>query len=346
MLKKILSLLIILTLTLTFTVGCSGTTTEPDNQESETPENDQPEEYTLKLGHVTQTAHPFHIGAEKFAEKVSEKSDGRITIDIYPARALGDDRELLEQIMNNTLDMGVVSGPVFSAYTPVIDTLQLPFMLNSYEKELEAVQSDEMRAILDYLSEYDLKGLAVFEGGMRHLANNIRPITKPEDLEGLKMRATQSDLVIEVLESLGANPIPMAYGEIYTSLQTKVINGQEINITSVSAEKHYEVLNYMSEIGLFPFPGITIMNNELFNELSKEDQEIIQEAANEAMVELLNELPKIDEQALSNIKENSEVEFIMSSEIDLEPFKEKVQSIYDEYTAKNDLIKNFVEMAR
>lgn len=352
MLKKILSSILIFTMIITLTVGCSSKPVEKPNDEvlEETPaleevENENLETYTLKLGHVTQKAHPFHIGAEKFANKVAEKSNNRITIEIYPARALGDDRELLEQIMNNTLDMGVVSGPVFSAYTPIIDTLQLPFMLNSYEKELKAVQSDEMKAILNALTEHDLKGLAIFEGGMRQLANNSNPIIKPEDLEGLKMRATQSDLVLDVLKALGANPIPMAYGEIYTSLQTKVIDGQEINITSVSAEKHYEVLKHMTEIGLFPFPGIAIMSDDLFNKLSKEDQIIIQEAADEAMVELLNELPEIDKKALENIKENSDVEFIMSSEIDLKLFKDKVQGIYEDYTSRSDLIKNFVEMA-
>ncbi|MBR0596552.1 TRAP transporter substrate-binding protein [Sinanaerobacter chloroacetimidivorans] len=340
MLKKSLSLLLVLALVLAAVTGCGSKAGNGDEKEAGT----EGQTYTLRLGHVTQVTHPFHIGAQKFADKVAEKSDGRITVELFPARALGDDRELLEQVMNNTLDMGVISGPVFSAYTPVIDTLQLPFMLNTYEKELAAVQSEEMSAILDSLNQFNLKGLGVFEGGMRHLANAKKPIQTPEDLKGLKLRATQSDLVLKILTALGANPTPMAYGEVYTGLQTKVIDGEEINLTSISSEKHYEVLTNVTEMGLFPFPGICVMSQAKFDSLSEEDQQIITEAANEAMIELLGELPSIDQTAVENITANSSVEILTT--VDTAPFKEKVMGIYDEYTAKNPLIKDFVEMAK
>ena len=337
--KKLISVMLVLVLVLAAMTGCGNTKSGDEEQSQGTEE----QSYTLRLGHVTQTTHPFHIGAEKFAEKVAEKSNGRITIEIYPARALGDDREILEQVMNNTIDMGVISGPVFSAYTPVIDTLQLPFMLNTYEKELAAVQTDEMSALLDSLSQFNLKGLGVFEGGMRHLANAKKPITTPDDLKGLKLRTTQSDLVMEIISSLGANPTPMAYGEVYTGLQTKVIDGEEINLTSISSEKHYEVLTNVTEMGLFPFPGICVMSQTKFNSLPETDQHIIAEAAKEAMVELLGELPSIDETAVEDIKNNSDVEIL--TDVDTTPFKEKVSSIIDEYSAKDPLISNFVDMA-
>ncbi|MDF3000190.1 MAG: hypothetical protein K0Q48_309 [Bacillota bacterium] len=338
--KKMVSILLILALVLSMT-ACGGSKNDNGSQNNTGAEG---QSYKLNLGHVTQVTHPFHIGAEKFAEKVAEKSNGRITVEIYPARALGDDRELLEQIMNNTLDMGVISGPVFSAYTPVIDTLQLPFMLNTYDKELAAVQSDEMGAIMDSLAQFNMKGLGVFEGGMRHLANAKKPITTPDDLKGLKLRTTQSDLVMNVISTLGGNPTPMAYGEVYTGLQTKVIDGEEINLTSISSEKHYEVLTNVTEMGLFPFPGICVMSQEKFESLPEEDQKIISEAASEAMTELLEELPSIDAKAVENIKANSKVEIL--TDVDMAPFKEKVSTILEEYSAKDPLIKNFVDMAK
>lgn len=332
--------MLVIVLILVVITGCGGA----KNDDSKQSPGVEAQSYTLNLGHVTQVTHPFHIGAEKFAEKVAEKSNGRITIEIYPARALGDDRELLEQIMNNTLDMGVISGPVFSGYTPVIDTLQLPFLLNTYEKELAAVQSNEMEAILDSLSQFNMKGLGVFEGGMRHLANAKKPVTAPDDLKGLKLRTTQSDLVMNVISALGANPTPMAYGEVYTGLQTKVIDGEEINLTSISSEKHYEVLTNVTEMGLFPFPGICVMSQAKFDSLPEEDQKIIAEAAEEAMVELLAELPSIDKTAVENIQANSKVEIL--TDVDTTPFEDKVSSIIEEYSAKDALIKNFVDMAK
>jgi tripartite ATP-independent transporter DctP family solute receptor len=336
--KKTLSILLILALMMATFVGCGGGATEEPAAE-----NGTAEPYTIKLGHVTQVSHPFHIAAEEFARLVNEKSEGRITVELFPARALGDDRELLEQVMNNTLDMAVVSGPVFSAYTPVIDTLQMPFLLNTYEKELAAVQSQEMKDILGSLSQFNLKGLAVFEGGMRHLASAKGAIDSPDDLKGLKLRTTQSDLVMGVISALGANPNPMAYGEVYTGLQTKVIDGEEINLTSISAEKHYEVLTDVTEIGLFPFPGITIMNQSRFDNLSADDQAIIQEAAEEAMITVLNELPNIDAAAVENIAANSDVEIL--KDVDAAPFKALVEPIYAEYAEKDPLIKAFIDMA-
>lgn len=335
--KKFLSILTILTLVLTIFSGCGGGVVS-------SPEGDEGEPYILKLGHVTQVSHPFHIAAEEFANLVAEKSDGRVTVEIYPARALGDDRELLEQVMNGTLDMAVVSGPVFSAYTPVIDTLQMPFMLNTYEKELAAVQSPEMAELLATLEDFNIKGLGVFEGGMRHLASAKGPIETPDDLKGQKLRTTQSDLVMSVISALGGNPTPMAYGEVYTGLQTKVIDGEEINLTSISAEKHYEVLSDVSEVGLFPFPGIAIMNLGQFSNLPAEDQELIAEAAQEAMISVLNKLPEIDEQAKANILANSKV--VIRSDVDTAPFQELVQPIYEEYATKNPVIKRFIEMAK
>jgi tripartite ATP-independent transporter DctP family solute receptor len=336
--KKTLSILLILALMMATLVGCGGGAAEEpagDNGAAET--------YTIKLGHVTQVSHPFHIAAEEFARLVNEKSEGRITVELFPARALGDDRELLEQVMNNTLDIAVVSGPVFSAYTPVIDTLQMPFLLNTYEKELAAVQSQEMKDILGSLSQFNLKGLAVFEGGMRHLASAKGAIDSPDDLKGLKLRTTQSDLVMSVISALGANPNPMAYGEVYTGLQTKVIDGEEINLTSISAEKHYEVLTDVTEIGLFPFPGITIMNQSRFENLSADDQAIIQAAAEEAMITVLNELPNIDATAVENIAANSSVKILKG--VDTKPFEALVEPIYADYAAKDPLIKAFIEMA-
>lgn len=336
--KKTLSILLILALMMATFVGCGGGATEEPAAGSGTNEP-----YTIKLGHVTQVTHPFHIASEEFARLVNEKSEGRITVELFPARALGDDRELLEQVMNNTLDMAVVSGPVFSAYTPVIDTLQMPFLLNTYEKELAAVQSQEMKDILGSLSQFNLKGLAVFEGGMRQLASAKGPIDSPDDLKGLKLRTTQSDLVMSVISALGGNPNPMAYGEVYTGLQTKVIDGEEINLTSISAEKHYEVLTDVTEIGLFPFPGITIMNQTKFDSLSAEDQAIIQEAAEEAMITVLSELPNIDAKAIENISANSDV--VILKGVDPAPFKALVQPIYAEYSEKDPLIKAFIDMA-
>jgi len=297
----------------------------------------------LRLGHVTQTSHPFHLGAAKFAELVENKSNGNIKIELYPARQLGDDRELLEQVMNGTLDMGVISSPLFSSYTPLLDSLQLPFLLNTYNKENQAVTSDEMKAIFKSLEGYDLKVFGVFEGGMRQLANNKRQINTPADLEGLKLRAVPSELILTTLKALGANPTPMAYGEVYSALQTNVIDGEEVNITSIYSEKHYEVINYVTVLGLFPFPGINVMNLKIYNKLTDENKKIMQEASDEAVQYVFDQFAGLEKTALDFMKEKGvEINYLD----DVSTFTKLTQQIYSEYTSKDELIKKFVDMAR
>jgi len=334
--EKVVAL--VLCFMLTLSLAASG----QQNQQTQGSDSKNISTMTLKLAHATQTTHPYHIAAVKFAELVSSKSNGRLIIEIYPSRMLGDDGEIAEQIMNGTIDMGVIAGTVLSKYTPLLDTLQLPFLLNSYDKEFKALKSNEMKEILLGLEPFNLKGLGIFEGGMRYIANNVRPINKPDDLKGIKLRVAPSNLLLENLKALGANPTPMAYGELYSGLQTKVIDGEEINLTSIYSEKHYEVLKYVSLVPLFPFPGLCAINLQKFNKLNLEDQRILEEASNEALDYIKTQLDQIDAKALQTIKEMN----VQVNEIaDLNPFLEKTKVIYDTYTAKDPRIKNFVEMA-
>lgn len=336
--RKIWVTMISILLVISLLAGCSSGGSTPAPSE----EGAAGEQIVLRLGHATQTTHPFHLGADKFAQLVAERSNDRIKIEIFPARQLGDDRELLEQVMGNTVDMAVVSSPLFNSYTPLLDTLQLPFLLNSYEKELKAITSNEMKDILNALDSLNLQGLAVFEGGMRHIANNVKPIHSPADLKGLKLRVVPSNLIIDTLKALGANPTPMAYGEVYTGLQTNVIDGEEINLTSIYSEKHYEVLKYFTEVGLFPFPGVAVMNKERMDSLSAEDQQLIQDAAWETMEYVIGTYEELEKTAVDTAKANK-VEFNTIS--DVTPFKELVQPIYDAHIQKDPLIKKFVDMA-
>ncbi|NPV69838.1 MAG: TRAP transporter substrate-binding protein [Firmicutes bacterium] len=303
----------------------------------------QPGQVMIRLGHAAQLTHPYHPATVKFVDLVSQKSNGRIKIEVFPARQLGDEGQLLEQVMKGTLDMAVLSTSTFSKYTPLLDTLQLPFLLSTYDKEYKAVTSEEMKGLLKGLEPLKIKGLAIYDGGIRHFANNVRPITKPEDLKGLKLRVVPSNLILKTVQTLGANPTPMAYGEIYTGLQTKVIDGEEINITSIYSEKHYEVLKYVSLIGLFPFPALNMMNLDKFNSLSKEDQKIISDAAWESIKFAFDQMGDLEKTGMKAIQDAK----IQVNEIrDLAPFQSKVIGIWDEYTAKDPAIKKFVDMAK
>ncbi len=297
---------------------------------------------TLRVGHGTQVTHPAHLATAKFAELVKEKSNGQMVIEVFPARQLGDDGELLEQAMNGTLEMANVPTSIFSKYTPALDVLQLPFLLSNYEKELKAILSDEFKEILSEIEALGLKPLCVNEWGIRHLANNVRPINKPEDLAGLKMRVVPSAIVRNTISALGGNPTPMAYGEVYTALHTKVLDGEEINYTSVFSEKHYEVIKFFSDIGLFPFPGFLVMHKETYEKLTDDQKNVLEESAKEIVFYVKDLLTDLDRQSTETMIANGiEITYVK----DLEPFKEKVKPIYEEYSKKGDKYVNFIRMA-
>lgn len=325
-------LLVLLILSLTLS-GCSSTKNEKTNKE----------QITLTLGAAGQTSLPAIAATERFIKLVAEKSNNRIQIKFFPSRQLGDDDQLLEQIMVGALDMGSISTSSFSKFSPLLDTLQLPFLLGTYEKEKAAIQSKEMQDIYKGLEPLKLKTLSVYDNGIRHIANVKRPINQMSDLKGLKLRVPGSTLLLSSMSALGANPTPMAYGEIYTGLQTKVIDGEEINLTSIYSEKHYEVLDYVSTIGLWPFPAALTMNIDSFNKLSPEDQKILQECADEGLEYNMGLFAEKEKTAIDTMeKAGVKVNNIENKE----PFINATAKIYKQYTDKNPLIKNFVDMAQ
>jgi tripartite ATP-independent transporter DctP family solute receptor len=304
---------------------------------------DQTEEktYDLKFGHAANENHPMHLGFTKFVELVGEKSDGRIKITVYPNRQLGDDLEIQQNIINGSVDLGGVSTSVTSAYTPLLESLQLPFLLNNYEIEEEAVKTEEFKNILAALeTELGATGIGIYEGGMRHIANNEKVVKTPEDLKGLKLRVAQSDLIIDIFNTLGASPTPMAYGEVYSALQTGVIDGEEVNLSTIYAEKHLEVLENLTISGQFPYPAVVLINNDIYNSFSEEDKALIQEANAEAEAYLFDQIKELDATALKAIKDKG----IKVHEIENpEAFMEVLDPLYEKYEAKDPLIKAFVE---
>ncbi|MDA8235669.1 MAG: TRAP transporter substrate-binding protein [Clostridia bacterium] len=314
-------------------VGCSG-------GEKAASTSDGQKSVTFKLGHVTQVSHPYHKAAEAFKAKVEKETNGRIKINIYPARQLGGDRDMLEQIQNGSLDMGFISSAVFSGFTPVLDGLQLPFLMQNYDVLGKAVKTDEAKALLDALKNINVKGLAFYDAGFRHFVTVENPVSSPQDLKGLKLRVVESPLMLDIFNTLGTSPTPMPYGEIYSALQTGVIDGLEMDLSAIWAEKHYEVAKNVSLSSHFSFPTVNIINMDKWNNLSKEDQEIMQKAAWEVIDENQAYIKQVDQECLNNIKKQN----INVTEIkDLTPFIEATKPVYDKHTAKDPLVKQFVD---
>ena len=334
--KKRFTWFLALLLTSTFLLsGCSG------NSDQKAKDSQKPLNFRMaSAAHVSMAGT---MTGQKFVDTINQKAAGKVKIDFYPGRQLGDDAAILEQVMSGTLELGLVGASIMSKYTPVFDVLQIPFLLNSYEKEQKAITSKEMKDIFKSVESKKIKVFAVYEFGLRHFANNVRPITSPEDLKGLKLRVVPSNIILASMKTLGANPTPMNYGEVYTGLQTKVIDGEEINLSSIHAEKHDEVLKYVSTVGLWPFPGLLLMNLDVYNKMSPDLQKMFQEVSEE-QIKYNIALMKEDEEKARKAMDAKGVKVNEIKEI--KPFVDATAPIYNEYMAKDPLIKNFVEMAR
>jgi len=296
---------------------------------------------TFKLGLVTQVTHAWTRTAEQYKKLVEERTKGRIKIEIYPARQLGGDRPMFEQIQKGALEMGFISAAPIGGFTDALTGLQLPFLISNYEVMFKALTGKAAQGMLDSLSQQKVKGLAIYECGYRHIVNTKRPIHSPTDLKGLKYRVVESPLMNDIWSTFGTNSIATPYGEIYTGLQTGVLEAFDLGPSAFLEEKQYEVAKYYSMLPIYGFPTVNIMNLEKFNALSAEDQKILTTAAKEVVAFNFDAFQNDDARILPMlIKAGVKVNVLTNKEIDA--FAKAVKPVWDKYSNSNNLTKQYV----
>lgn len=238
---------------------------------------------TLKLAHVVSTSAPYHIGAMEFSRLVDLKTKGQIKIEIYPGGQLGKgERECIEGLQIGTIDLVVTStGPV-GGFVPQMLVVDLPFLFRDNAHVDKVLDGPIGEDLLKALSKAGIKGIAFWENGFRNLTNNKRPVHKPEDVKGLKLRTMENEVHMDAFRTLGADPTPMTWGEVYTALQQGVIDGQENPINIIRTHKIYEVNKYLALTGHVYSPALILMNEKKFNSLSLDFQKTLLEAGKEA----------------------------------------------------------------
>jgi tripartite ATP-independent transporter DctP family solute receptor len=241
------------------------------------------EQIVLRLAETHPQDYPTTQGNYYFAELVEERTDGRITIEVYPSSQLGEERAVIEQVQFGAIDMTRVSISPLAAFSPGLDALQMPYLYNSVDhmwRVLKGPIGDEMLASVE---DAGFVGLAWYESGARSFYNSVRPIESVEDLAGLKIRVQESQLMVGLVEALGAVATPMPYGEVYGGLQTGVIDGAENNWPSYYSSSHYEVAQYYTLDRHTQVPEILIASKITMDRLSAADQEIIRQAAKDSI---------------------------------------------------------------
>lgn len=331
MFKKSLVLLLALVLLSVFALaGCSPgapAAPEPAADAPVAPEPSAEAEFVIRVGHTNAPTHHYQVGLEYFAERVAEKTDGRVEILVFPADQLGGQRQEVEGLMMGTHDMVLTSTMVLSNFEPAIGAFDLPFLFTNREhifKVLDGEIGDEMAAKFE---EQGIKLLAYWENGFRYITNSVRPIVVPEDLRGLKIRVPESPVFLSTFTTMGAAATPMAFGEVFSALQLGTVDGQETPAGHIIHKAFFEVQDYLSLTGHFYTAQPLAISKDLFDSLPADIQQAIVEAAIEAR-DFQRQLAVESEQTYLEQLAGHGMTIL---EVDIPAFQAAVQPVYEQF---------------
>lgn len=240
------------------------------------------QERTIKFAFQNQKEHPQAQGAQKFADLVAAKTNGRIAVKLFPGGTLGGDLQTVSALQGGTVEMTVLNAGILSAQAKEFGIYDFPFLFAS-PQEADAVTDGPFgKKLLDKLQSKNLVGLGYWELGFRNLTNSKKPITKAEDIAGLKIRVIQSPIYIDMFNALGANAVPMPFPELYTAMEQKAVDGQENPFSTILSSKFAEVQKHLTITRHMYNPQAVIVSKKFWDSLNPADQKAVTEAMAEA----------------------------------------------------------------
>jgi tripartite ATP-independent transporter DctP family solute receptor len=240
------------------------------------------QERTLKFGLNGPEAHPAVVGMKKFAETVAARSGGKLKVQLFLNGTLGSDQATLSAIKGGTVEMAVMNSGILASEVKALEVFDFPFMFSN-EKEADAIADGPIgQKMHAALADKGIIGLAYWELGFRNITDSKRPLTKVEDIEGLKLRVIPNAINVDWVKALGANPTPLPFPEVYSALEQKAIDGQENPISVIAANKFWEVQKYVALTNHQYNPQSVIFSKKVWETLSAADRKILEDAAHEA----------------------------------------------------------------
>lgn len=295
----------------------------------------------IKLGHIAAPNTAYDNWAKEFKRQVEEASNNKYKIIIYGGGQLGGSTALMEGLQAGNIQLAVITTSDINQFVRELDVLDLPFLFRNWDHVEKFLASDVNKKLLTFGDQYGLHFLSNMPRGYRHVTTSAKvgPITKPEDLKGVKIRVAESPLYIDTFKALGANAQAMAWGEVYTALQQGTVDAHENTIVTTRDYKINEVQKYMSETGhVFAFATL-MAGYDWFRKLPADDQIIFQKAANDSAIKL-GIIQKNDE---AKAKADLISKGMIFNSVDTAPFIEKVKPVIDKY-AKGEIKKLYDEI--
>ncbi len=333
--RKIAAIVLALGLAAASITGCSSTGAKKSAEA--TAENPM----VLTLAHGLSETHTVHIAMTEFADQVEERTNGRIQVRILPNGQLGSENENMEQLMAGVISMTKVSAPGLATYNEAYHGFGLPYIFDDTENFYHVMDSQQMQ---DFFLSSEADGfvtLTYYTSGARSFYTKNKAIRTPEDLKGLKIRVQDMKSQTDMMQALGGIPVAMSYGDVYTSLQTGIIDGTENNETALTTGKHGEICKVYSTDQHAMIPDVMVMSAKVWADISPEDQQIILEAAHDSTESHKIAWDTAIDEAVEEAKTQMGVEFV--NDVDKEAFRQATSGMIDDYCEQYPGVKTLLD---
>ncbi len=292
---------------------------------------------TWRLADDQPAGYPTVLADQFFASIISQMTNGKINIKVYYGSQLGAETNTTQQTIANVIQIDRVNAAPLGSFVPELNILSLPYLFSSSAQEWKALYGKPGQELLSSMKAEGLIGLTYYDSGQRSFFTRKTPVMKPSDMNGLKIRVQKAPVFVGMVKDMGGSPVPMAYGDVYTGLQTGVIDGAENNIPSYYTMSFYQVAPYYSFDGHSRVPEVLFMNLNAWNSLTSQEQSIFKTAAMAASLyerQLWNEQVQKD----MNLLKKAGVHFYYPTKSDIALFQEAVKPLYKEYSKYQTLI--------
>lgn len=285
---------------------------------------------TLRLGHNISVTSPYHLAADHFAELVAERSEGRLNVQIFPAGALGNERDMIEGAQIGTVDMIVTSSAAVGPFVPEMRILDIPFLFRDLEHARGVLDSEIGDELLASMTDRGLIGLAWGDIGFRHMTAN-KPLDTVEALRGVQLRSQDNPIHLAAYRALGFQPVVIGFNELYAALQTGVVDANEQPLSIHVASRFFEVQSDLTMTGHLMASALFVVSQDIWNGLSEEDQEIVREAARDSIPVMREATDEQDGAALDTLRDQG---MTVTEEFDHDGFMAALAPAFEQFGAE------------
>lgn len=282
---------------------------------------------TIRVGHVLNPDHPWNVALEGLASELAGATEGRVTLKVFHSAQLGNEKDLIEGLKMGTIDGALVGGSSFQSLDPKFGIEELPYAFASHEQAYRAFDGKLGEVLFGILKGKGIVGLAWWENGFRHISNNKRPIDKPEDLAGVKIRVTPQKMRLDTFTALGASPMPIPFGELYSALQQGVVDAQENPLVIFVSNAFSEVQKHLSLTGHIWTSAVLCVGTDVWDRISEEDRRAFLTLAAKWRDEERRMIREADAALVEEIRKKG----VDIREVDKAPFREAVQGVWKSF---------------